>query len=346
MNSGEQRPKLACCEQPWDHRGVHRGALLFLGVLLALAGSVAQAGAAPPATGTVFHTVDLKSNSIISVTVTCPAGYVAVSGGLSVGNLMVTGPSGPVLSSVPSGPAAWTFRLGNPVTSPDQTVVLAVRCVRRGAFKLTVVPAGSARALVLRRTTVSKSVTIAPGQQAPVKLSCPSGSDLTGIGYDERAAAGGKAVRATTAVSILPIHPFAEAVITNKADWAVGTDVDFDYPASPTSAAVPARATVQATCVRTKYEFRVGAHLYSLRFHTFDRQGGRAVPPGSQVSSVLRCPHGSEYVGTDFLTTPAVRVLAGPERDGRGAAFTFFNPSSLEATAAPSSLCAVAKYSG
>jgi hypothetical protein len=318
---------------------------VVVSVAVVLAGGVGAAGAAPPTTGTVFHQVDLKSNSIVTVTVTCPPGYVAVSGGLSVGNLMVTGPSGPVLSSLRSGPGAWTLRLGNPVTSPDQLVVLAVRCTRI-RLKLVVVPSGGVRKIVLKQVGMTKSTTVAPGQGGSVKASCPSGSDLTGLGYDEQPATGGKAVLATTPVSIPPIHPFAEAVMSNKAGWAIGANVQFDYPPPPTSTAVPARATVQATCIKTHYALRVGSHRYASSFHTFDRAAELAVPPLQQVNAALGCPNSSAYVGSDFLAAPQFRVLAGPQEPGGRAAFSFYNPSSIEGTAAPSALCAVTKYTG
>src|SRR3954451_14294085 len=77
----------------------------------------------------VFHTVDLPSNTARSVLVSCPRGYVAASAGISNPAPGVT-----LLSIRPSGDAGYRFRFGNPAANADQQATVVAAC-RSFAFK-------------------------------------------------------------------------------------------------------------------------------------------------------------------------------------------------------------------
>jgi len=72
--------------------------------LTAAAALVAASSASPQivVAQTVFHTADLPSNAVTGFNVTCPPGYVAMSGTASI-------PDGATqLRSVPAGARSWT----------------------------------------------------------------------------------------------------------------------------------------------------------------------------------------------------------------------------------------------
>ena len=142
--------------------------------LIAGAALVAAPSASPQivVAQTVFHRADLPSNAITGLNVTCPPGYVAVSGGNSTAAPGVT-----TLSIRPVGLRTYAFRFGNPATNPRQHVTVAVACrrvrVRRGTspfLKLT--------PLKLR------SVQVQPASQKAASLGCPSGTVPVGTGFD------------------------------------------------------------------------------------------------------------------------------------------------------------------
>lgn len=117
----------------------------------------------------VFHTVDLPSNTIRSVLVSCPRGYVAASAGISN-----PAPGVKLLSIRPLGIAGYRFRFGNPAASAGQRVTVVAAC-RSLAFE------SAAR---LKVAPVQMLVTVPGGQLKPVALPCPSNTLPAGWGGD------------------------------------------------------------------------------------------------------------------------------------------------------------------
>lgn len=117
----------------------------------------------------VFHTVDLPSNTTRSVLVSCPRGYVAASAGISNPAPGVT-----LLSIRPWGVAGYRFRFGNPAANADQQVTVVAAC-RSFAFK------SAAR---LKVAQVQMRVKVPGGQLKPAALPCPSNTLPAGWGGD------------------------------------------------------------------------------------------------------------------------------------------------------------------
>jgi hypothetical protein len=117
----------------------------------------------------VFHTVDLPSNTIRSVVVSCPRGYVAASAGISNPAPGVT-----LLSIRPWGVAGYRFRLGNPAANDDQQVTVVAAC-RSLAFK------SAAR---LKVAPVQMTVKVPGSQLKAAALPCPSNTLPAGWGGD------------------------------------------------------------------------------------------------------------------------------------------------------------------
>src|SRR2546422_11751907 len=95
--------------------------------LTAAAALVAASSASPQivVAQTVFHIADLPSNAVTGFNVTCPPGYVAVSGGI-----LTAAPGGTTLSIRSIGVRAYAFRVRNPGTNPHQRVTAAGACRR------------------------------------------------------------------------------------------------------------------------------------------------------------------------------------------------------------------------
>jgi hypothetical protein len=117
----------------------------------------------------VFHTVDLPSNTTRSVLVSCPRGYVAASVGISNPAPGVT-----LLSIRPWGVAGYRFRFGNSAANADQQVTVVAAC-RSFAFK------SAAR---LKVAQVQMRVKVPGGQLKPAALPCPSNTLPAGWGGD------------------------------------------------------------------------------------------------------------------------------------------------------------------
>src|SRR2546429_7522023 len=152
-----------------------------LGLMPALA-SAGPAGAVTN-TGTVYQSVTVQPDSIKTFTVTCPPGFVAVTGGMVVGKLLFTGGAGPLLGVTRTG-NAFTFRVGVPVTQSAQTITLSVRCIRKG-FKIPL------KALTLKvGKATGGAIVVTPGATTNKKLKCPTGQAPTGSGFDVQPADG------------------------------------------------------------------------------------------------------------------------------------------------------------
>ena len=139
---------------------------------LAIAGAlfVASAAASVVLAHTVFRSAGLPAGAVRALTVTCPRGYVAASGGVSRAARGVE-----VLRARPSGPRAFAFRLGNPVSSSARRVGVSVACWAIRA------PAGPDIAL---RQIGPSVLSIAPHSQRATSLACPSDTGPAGAGVD------------------------------------------------------------------------------------------------------------------------------------------------------------------
>ena len=284
-------------------------------LVFAVAAGTAQA--AGPASATIFHKVHLKSNTVVTETVTCPRGYVAVAGGVSSGKLMLTGPSGFLLSSRSAGGPVWKFRLGNPVTSPDTDITLSVRCLRIGAKKIK----PKKRVKV---KTVSQTVTVPPGQVQGAQLTCPPGNDLTSPGFDDMPSSGNKRVIAATAAfpANFGVRPFLIDIKTEPR-WATGEVMVFDNPAS-----MPVVVRAQAVCAN---------------IHTFLQKGSADVPPGKDVkATTARCKHGVALGGAALADDHVKWTVGASRARGRKLAslvYDFFNSAPMPLPVQIEQLC-------
>ena len=116
--------------------------------LIAGAALVAAPSASPQivVAQTVFHRADLPSNAITGLNVTCPPGYVAVSGGNSTAAPGVT-----TLSIRPAGLRTYAFRFGNPEMNE--------RMVRRTAMRRTGEPQDVANAVAFMCSDLAGYIT-------------------------------------------------------------------------------------------------------------------------------------------------------------------------------------------
>lgn len=138
--------------------------LFAAAALVAAPAAISRSDLAPG----VARGVSLPPGSARTLSVTCPAGSVAVSGGVkSAGDATTT------LVSRPAGPRAFSFRVGNPAGNPPQRVSVAVACRAAGAgrhFKLTHVQ--------------TRPVSVPANAAKQVSLACPRATLAAGAGFD------------------------------------------------------------------------------------------------------------------------------------------------------------------
>jgi hypothetical protein len=140
-------------------------ALVAVAAALAAPSSLAQVVLAQ----SIFHAANLPSNTVRTFTVACPAGYVAVSAGVS------SPARGAMLLSIrPSGVEAYTFRVGNPAANDDQQVTVVVAC-RRFFFKLP---------NRVQVTPLQLKVNVPAGRRSAAGLLCPPNTAPAGWGDD------------------------------------------------------------------------------------------------------------------------------------------------------------------
>jgi hypothetical protein len=137
---------------------------------------------------TLYHSVDVPPNTIRTFTVTCPPGFVAMSGSASDAD------GSTPLRSAPAGARSWSFSFGQPVTAtrPAHVTVLVI-CSKPKSALIGV--SGKVKVKVKIGTAKSKPVAIPPGATEETELKCPSGSAPTGSGLDV-APVGSKSQRA------------------------------------------------------------------------------------------------------------------------------------------------------
>lgn len=140
-------------------------ALVAVAAALAAPSSLAQVVLAQ----SIFRAASLPSNTVRTFTVTCTAGYVAVSAGVSK-----PAPGATLLGIRPSGLAAYTFRFGNPATNPNQHVTVVVAC-RRFSFKLPT---------RVKVTPLQLKVKVPAGKLTAAGLLCPPSTAPAGWGDD------------------------------------------------------------------------------------------------------------------------------------------------------------------
>jgi hypothetical protein len=258
-----------------------------LGLMLALAS--AGPSAAVTNTGTVYHSVTVQPDSIVSVTVTCPPGFFAVTGGMVVGKLLFTGGAGPLLSVTRNAAAtAFTFRVGVPVTQYAQTLKLSVRCIRKG-FKIPL------KKLSLKVPNVGAGgIVIPPGATTKKKLQCPAGAAPTGAGYDVQPAdQPPKFAPRGVATQHYPLG--LSTRLTQSMPVRDGWQFTWhDYGTRP------GLLRMEVECLQRSYRARLPDHRLAGRYETIVRQtthnniGGR-----SDTVIHARCPQG-EPLGSGF----------------------------------------------
>jgi hypothetical protein len=140
---------------------------------IALVAAAARAQTAQPEqvvlAPTVFASHGVPANAITTFRVTCPAGYVAVSAG-------VTSPAAgaTVLAITPVGLSGYRFRIGNPATNGDQRITVSVACRKLRSGKL-----------VLRLKPLKpKRLVVPPRSSAGAALVCPGGTTPANGGVD------------------------------------------------------------------------------------------------------------------------------------------------------------------
>jgi hypothetical protein len=149
-----------------------RSVLAVVAACVALVGASARAQAeqARPVVlaPSVFATHGLPSNTVTTFTVTCPAGYTAVSAGITT-----PAPGTTVLAITPVRLSAYRFRIGNPATNDDQRVTVVVACRKVRAANL-----------VLRLKPLKpKTVVVPAGRTTSATLPCPKGTTPANGGY-------------------------------------------------------------------------------------------------------------------------------------------------------------------
>ncbi len=148
--------------------GRRAGALFVTAAILAVPSALAQVALAP----TIFRGVNLPANAVKGLTVACPRGYVAVSGGLST-----AAPGVALLRVEPAGTGAFAFRVGNPAGKPTRRVAVAVACRRLRTRS------GPGASFTLKPLQ-PRSLVVAAGAQRSAALACPSGTAPAGAGLD------------------------------------------------------------------------------------------------------------------------------------------------------------------
>lgn len=118
----------------------------------------------------VSATHEVPSNTVTSFTVSCPAGYTAVSAG-------VTSPAAgtTVLAIAPVGLSAYRFRIANPATNDDQRITVVAACRKIGT---------NPSSFVLRLKSLKRKVIVVrPNKTATATLPCPRGTTPANGGF-------------------------------------------------------------------------------------------------------------------------------------------------------------------
>src|ERR1700750_1195826 len=118
----------------------------------------------------VFATHDVPSSAITTLTVACPAGYTAVSAGITS-----PAPGTTVLAIAPLGLSTYRFRIENPATNDEQRIAVDVGCRKI---------ASNASSFVLRLKPLKRRVVVVPPHKtASATLPCPRGTTPANGGF-------------------------------------------------------------------------------------------------------------------------------------------------------------------
>jgi hypothetical protein len=289
--------------------------LAAVGLVLGFA-SLPVARAAPPNTGTIYHSVTVQPDSIQTVTVTCPPGYFAVTGGMVVGKLLFTGGAGPLLGVTRSAPNAFTFRVGVPVTGAAQTIKLSVRCIRKG-FKIPV------KALNLKIGKATNGpVLVSPGSTTNGKVKCPAGQAPTGAGFDEQPADRPRRAETPRGGTLLHYPTGAAAHLTRSMPVNGGWEFTFHNSGNR-----PVDAVMEVDCVQSTYIGRLPDHRIAGRYETVFRQTSHNDLGGHSETTInARCTRGAP-LGSGFAFSPALDLIpvTGPGRGRNQFVFDVLN---------------------
>jgi hypothetical protein len=254
-------------------------ALGAAGVVLVAAAARAQTAQVVLAP-TVFASHNLPSDAITGFTVSCPAGYLAVSGGVSR-----LGPGATLLSIRPVGTRGFTFRVGNPATNGATRVTVAVACRKIAGGPL----------LKLKR--VKTRIVVKPGTQKPGTLACPPNSTPAGAAVDlapgqaksvDSFSGGSLSLRATTG----SLHAF-QFRVSNSGERSHGAVVQGNCA---TIGLVPHAAHARLTTNITTYTDMVAPGRHRFR-HTCKR-GWVALGTGYVLASGSLRIDGTAAIGT------------------------------------------------
>ena len=121
-------------------------------------------------TPSVFATHAVPSNAVTSFTVSCRAGYTAVSAGVTS-----PAPGTTVLAIKPVGVSAYSFRIANPAANDDQRIAVVVACRKIGT---------NASRFVLRLKPLKRKLVVVPsGKTASATVTCPRGMTPANAGF-------------------------------------------------------------------------------------------------------------------------------------------------------------------
>lgn len=277
-------------------------ALVAAGVVLVAAAARAQSDQVVLAP-TVFASHNLPSDRITGFTVSCPGGYVAVSGGVSSPAAGAT-----LLSVRPVGTTGFTFRFGNPVTNDGTRVTVAVACRK------------IAGGPVLKLKRVKTRIVVGPGTQKTGTLACPPKSTPAGAAVDltpgqaksvDSFSGGALSLRATTAN--LKAFQFRVANTGDRAHSAV----------------------VEGNCATVGLVPQVEHAKLSTKITTYTN----VVAPGRHHFR-HRCPSGWISLGTGYALTSASLRPEGAAAIGTAGQAWLRNTGSAALTARVQVVCA------
>src|SRR5690349_1726140 len=118
----------------------------------------------------VFATHDVPSNAITTFTVTCPAGYTAVSAGITS-----PAPGTTVLAIAPLGLSTYRFRIGNAATNDDRRIAVVVACRKIGS--------NPSRFVLRLKPLKRRVVVVTPHRTSSASLACPRGTTPANGGF-------------------------------------------------------------------------------------------------------------------------------------------------------------------
>jgi hypothetical protein len=265
------------------------GAAFVCAAIFVVPSALAQTVLAP----TILRSANLPSNGVKTVTVACPSGYVAASGGLSS-----AGPGVVVLRARPAGTGAFVFRLGNPAGNPARRAVVAVACRK---LRVQTGPGASLELKPLK----PRSLVVAPGARRLATLTCPSGTASAGAGVDlapssQAQPAGFKGTPLSVRKITAGLRSFSFAVRN--------------------SGGAARRVVLSGNCITVVS--KPGARLRQLRVNVTTSRG--QVAPG-RTNITRTCPRGWFSLSTGYELPSSSLALQGSAAVAGGGRWTVMN---------------------